>query len=185
MTGKYSARNMILCALFAALTAVGAFIRIPLPGIPITLQTMFVLLAGLLLGAKSGAVSVAVYVILGLIGLPIFTQGGGPGYVLVPTFGYLIGFILGAFAAGRLAERWKKPSAKQLFAANLAGIGCIYLIGMTYFYVLSNFVLDTPIAFWPLLMTCFVPVIPGDLLTCVICAWLGKRLIPVVREEGK
>ena len=89
-------KAMILCALFAALAAVGAFLRIPVPLVPFTLQFLFTNLAGLLLGKKLGAVSVGVYVLLGLMGLPIFTGGGGIGYLVHPTFGYLIGFILGA-----------------------------------------------------------------------------------------
>ena len=72
---------LILCSLFAALCAIGAFIKVPLAWLPITLQTFFSTLAGLLLGKKWGTVSVVVYLLLGLIGLPIFTQGGGIGYV--------------------------------------------------------------------------------------------------------
>lgn len=85
--------DLILCALFAALIAVGAFIKIPIPGVPFTLQVLFTTLAGLLLGSRMGAVSVAIYIILGLAGVPIFTGGGGIGYVVYPTFGYLIGFL--------------------------------------------------------------------------------------------
>ena len=85
--------KMILVALFAALIAVGAFIRIPVPLVPFTMQTFFVVLAGMLLGKKLGAASALVYLAIGLIGIPVFTQGGGIGYVLKPSFGYLIGFI--------------------------------------------------------------------------------------------
>ena len=84
--------RLVLCALFAALIAVGAFIKIPIPYIPLTLQTLFTMLAGLMLGGRLGAISVCVYVAIGLAGLPVFTQGGGQMYVLKPTFGYLIGF---------------------------------------------------------------------------------------------
>ena len=72
---------MVLCAMFAALIAVGAFIRIPIPYVPFTLQLFFTTLAGLLLGPKLGAASSLVYMITGLIGIPIFTEGGGPGYI--------------------------------------------------------------------------------------------------------
>ena len=78
-------RDMALVALFAALTAVGAFIRIPVPVVPFTLQFLFTNLAGLLLGAKRGAAAVCVYMAAGLIGVPVFTQGGGPWYVMNPT----------------------------------------------------------------------------------------------------
>ena len=89
-------RELVFCGLFTALIAVGAFIRVPVPVCPFTLQLLFTTLAGLLLGARLGLVAVTVYLVLGLMGVPIFTEGGGPGYVLQPTFGYLIGFALGA-----------------------------------------------------------------------------------------
>src|SRR5574344_750761 len=88
--GNLKLREMILCALFMALTAVGAFIKIPLGGQIFTLQFLFTLLAGLLLGGRLGAKAVGVYTLLGLIGVPVFAEGGGPGYVFQPTFGYLI-----------------------------------------------------------------------------------------------
>ena len=83
--------KMMLVALFAALIAVGAFIRVPVPLVPFTMQTFFVVLAGMLLGKKLGGASALVYLAIGLIGIPVFTQGGGIGYVLKPSFGYLIG----------------------------------------------------------------------------------------------
>ena len=79
-----NAKNMALCGVFTALIAIGAFIRIPVPVVPFTLQYLFTMLAGLLLGAKLGAAAVALYVGMGLIGFPIFTQGGGFGYVFNP-----------------------------------------------------------------------------------------------------
>ncbi|MBQ4431071.1 MAG: biotin transporter BioY, partial [Synergistaceae bacterium] len=90
--------RLTLCALFAALIAIGTHIKIPTPLLPLTFQTFFVVLAGLVLGGKYGALSVCVYVIAGLAGLPVFT-----GSALNPTFGYIIGFIPGAWIAGYIA----------------------------------------------------------------------------------
>ena len=98
-------RKMTFCAIFTALIAVGAFIKIPVPPIPFTLQTMFVVLAGLMLGGNMGGISALLYMILGLIGIPIFTGGGGIGYVLKPTFGYIIGFCVGAYAIGKISYK--------------------------------------------------------------------------------
>lgn len=68
-------KDLVLCAMFVALIAVGAFIKVPVPVVPFTLQFLFTMLAGLLLGPVNGALAVVVYIVLGLVGLPIFTQG--------------------------------------------------------------------------------------------------------------
>ena len=99
-------RNMVLAALFAALTAIGAFLQIPTGTVPITLQFLFTALAGLLLGWKWGAISQLLYVGIGLLGLPVFTQGGGIGYVLQPSFGFLLGLIPAAAARARASTRF-------------------------------------------------------------------------------
>jgi len=105
VTGTMSARQITMTALFVALVAVGAFIKIPIPNLPFTLQLLFTTLAGLILGSRLGGMSVAMYIILGLVGVPVFTEGGGFMYIFKPTFGYLVGFAIGAFVAGRLIEK--------------------------------------------------------------------------------
>ena len=105
-----SLRGMAYASMFGALTAVGAYIMIPLPPVPITLQTLFVNLAGALLGGYLGALSQVVYILLGVIGLPVFAGGkAGAGVLLGPTGGYLIGFVVGAFVIGKLTTIRKKP----------------------------------------------------------------------------
>ena len=94
MTLRSRTRNIVLVSLTVALTAAGAWVRIPLGPVPVSLQTLFVLLSGAVLGSGLGAMSMCVYLALGLIGLPVFTAGGGPGYVLSPTFGFLLSFPL-------------------------------------------------------------------------------------------
>ena len=84
-------KTLIYCSLFTALIAAGAFIKIPVPVVPFTLQYLFTMLAGLLLGSKRGTISVVAYMLLGLAGLPIFSEGGGLWYVFKPSFGYKIG----------------------------------------------------------------------------------------------
>lgn len=177
-----SAQQLVLCGLFAALIAAGAFIRIPVPVVPFTLQFLFTTLAGMFLGPGLGAVSVLVYLALGLMGLPIFAQGGGPSYVLMPSFGYLLGFAAGTFITGKIAEKKAKPSFRRLVLAGAAGLLAVYAIGMAYYYSICNFVLETPIAFGPLILYCFLMAVPGDAAICVICAISGKRIIPQIRR---
>ena len=111
-------KDLVLCAMFVALIAVGAFIKIPVPVVPFTLQFLFTMLAGLLLGPVNGALAVVVYIVLGLIGLPIFTQGGGPGYIFQPSFGYIIGFAVAAYVNGKIANAKTHPSYRRLLGAN-------------------------------------------------------------------
>lgn len=174
--------NLSLCALFTALTAVGAFIKIPVPVVPFTLQLMFTTLSGLLLGARRGATSVLCYIAIGLIGLPVFAEGGGIGYILKPSFGYLLGFAVGSFITGYISGKAELPSMKRILAANFAGLGSVYFIGMIYYYIICNFVIDTPITFWPLFLYCFLLAVPGDIVICIVCALMAKKLIPIVKR---
>lgn len=186
--------KIAVCAIFTALIAVGAFIKIPVPVCPFTLQTLFVVLAGLMLGEKYGALSAAAYLALGLIGIPIFTQGGGIYYIFKPTFGYIIGFCLGAYVTGRIARgmlirgtsvrRTSNPSFGRLFAAALAGIACVYLVGVPYYYLLCNLVINSPIAIGTVMLYCFLLTLPGDILSCAIAALLAKRTLPILRKNG-
>ena len=172
-----------MCAIFAALIAIGAFIRIPIPYINVTLQVFFVALAGMLLGGKFGALSVVVYIMLGLIGIPIFTEGGGFFYILKPTFGYMIGFIIGAYVTGKIANAATNPSIKRLFIADLIGILIIYAFGVVYFYIASNlWVGEGGISIGDCLLYCFVLLFPKDLAISVIAVFISKRLIPIVRK---
>ena len=114
-TKKLSTVSMVLCGMFAALVAIGAFIQIPVPYMDyFTLQFFFVLLAGLILGADKGAISVGCYVLLGLVGVPIFAAGGGIGYIFRPSFGYLVGFIVSAYVTGKVTRTICLPVLQDL-----------------------------------------------------------------------
>ncbi|MEY8339107.1 biotin transporter BioY [Lachnospiraceae bacterium 62-35] len=182
--GVSQTRDMILCGMFAALIAAGAFIKIPIPVVPFTLQFLFTTLAGLFLGGKLGALSVCLYIGVGLMGLPVFASGGGPAYVLQPSFGYLIGFVLGTWLTGTMAHgKQGNPSDKQLFAACFAGLLVVYACGMAYYWMISTFYLGTGIGLFPLFLYCFVLAVPGDIVLCLVSVALGKRLLPVLCRE--
>ena len=179
-----STRDLILCGLFSALIAVGAFIKIPIPVVSFTLQFLFTTLAGLLLGARLGALSVAIYLMTGLIGLPIFANGGGLSYILQPSFGYLVGFCLGSYITGRIADMEGNLSFRKLFAAGAAGLIVVYSIGMIYYYVIANFYIDQPIGIMALFLYCFLLPVPGDLVICIVSAIIAKRMIPSLGIKG-
>ncbi|MGN1140391.1 MAG: biotin transporter BioY [Oliverpabstia sp.] len=175
--------NLILCSLFTALIAVGAFIKIPVPVVPFTLQFLFTTLAGLLLGSKKGAISVVAYMILGLAGLPIFSEGGGFWYVIKPSFGYIIGFCIGTYVTGLIAERMKEKTVPRYMLANFVGLLIVYAVGMIYYYIICNYVIDTPIALGPLFLYCFVLAVPGDICLCILAAALVKRVKPILNHQ--
>lgn len=174
-------RDLILCSLFVALIAVGAFIKVPVPVVPFTLQFLFTMMAGLLLGGKLGAFAVGVYILMGLAGLPVFAEGGGLSYVFKPSFGYLIGFAVGTYVTGVIANRVPNPGYRRLLTANFTGLGIVYLFGMVYYYLMSNFYLGNSIGLWPLFLYCFLLAVPGDILLCILGAVLGKRMIPIMK----
>lgn len=105
--------------------------------------------------------------------------------MLQPSFGYIIGFAVGAYITGTIANRLGDPGYKRLLAANFIGLGTVYLFGMVYYYLISKFYLGNPIGLWPLFMYCFILAVPGDIVLCIVGAVLGKRLIPVVQTQRK
>lgn len=177
-------RDLATMALFTALTAVGAFIRIPVPVVPFTLQFLFTMLAGILLGGKKGALSVLCYVLMGLAGLPIFADGGGIGYIVHPTFGYLIGFVIATYVTNSIVEKSELPLFRRILAANFTGLVIVYSAGMIWYWMISRFYMGSPIGLYTLFLYCFVLAVPGDIFLCIVAALLGKRLIPVLQKEG-
>ena len=193
-------RSMILTALFAALTAIGAFLKITMPHVSFTLQVFFTCMAGLLLGPYWGAASQLVYVLLGLVGLPIFTEGGGLMYVAKPTFGFLLGLIPMAFVVGLMTRdlpyRRKKQRLpdgpqvqmqllsrpKQLLRialAELVGLAALYVIGLPYLYIALG-------GLWSLKKTivsgCLI-FLPFDAIKLICEAFLSVRLVPLLRKK--
>ena len=154
-------KDLVLCAMFVALIAVGAFIKIPVPVVPFTLQFLFTMLAGLLLGPVNG-----------------------PGYIFQPSFGYIIGFAVAAYVNGKIANAKTHPSYRRLLGANFLGLFIVYAFGMIYYYVISNFYLNSPIGVGALFLYCFVLAVPGDIVLCIVAAIIGKRMIPLI-QGGK
>ncbi len=162
---------LVLCALFAALMAVGAWISIPMSsGISVTLQLMAIMTCAALLKPTYAALSVLVYVLLGFVGLPVFSNfQGGAGVLLGVTGGYIIGFIPSAFVTALIIDRWGREMWKQLIAMVLGIILC-YAFGSVWFMVSLKRSLSQTLAM------CVIPYIPFDAIKIVISMLLSKAL---------
>jgi biotin transport system substrate-specific component len=166
---------MSMASLFAALIAVGSFIRIPLPisPVPITLQVLFIFLAGALLGARWGLISVIVYMLLGIVGLPVFSGGSsGIGVLFGPTGGYLAGFAVAALIIGALSEKWGTSSVLRNAVYMSAGLFTIYLLGAGYLMHVANMSVESAI------LLGVVPFLPGDLLKVAFSSLLVAKYSP-------
>ena len=165
-------KKMILCALFAALTAVCSMISIPLPftPVPINLATLSVFLAGGLLGSRYGALSQLVYVLLGAIGLPVFHSfTGGLSILTGPTGGYIIGYIAAAWLIGFLIEKLGNDFYKIIISM-IEGLIICYTLGTLWFMYITSTGLTAA------LMMCVVPFLIGDAIKIIAAAILVKRL---------
>lgn len=183
---KLSIKNMVLVSMFSALTAIGAFISFPIGPVPITLQSLFVILSGIVLGAKLGALSQIVYIFLGLIGIPIFAGfTGGLQVLMKPSFGFVIGFIFAAFIVGLITNSEKDISSKRIFIASLVGTITIYLFGLPYMYYILNIVGGKGLSFMSILNIGCLLFLPGDFLKFIIVLVIGEKLLKILNLSGQ
>lgn len=174
-----SIRLLILSTLFAVLTAVSSVFIIPLPFIPMTLQTSIVLLSGLFLGAKGGAISQAFYVLLGLIGLPVFAGGvGGLHHVFVPTFGFIIGFVFAAGVVGFIRDKLDhklKNKFLAYFIACIAGVLTYYAFGLPFLFLNLRYVAGMDIGIAKTFQIGFIPFVIPDLIKACFAAAIAAK----------
>ena len=163
-------RDLVVCSLFAAMTAVLSQISIPLPnGIPLTLQLLAVFLCGVILGAKKGFISTLVYVALGAIGLPVFAGfTGGFQYIVGYSGGFIISFPLVAFIIGFVSE--KTDNMVLILLSTILGLIVSYTIGALVFSLVTNASISASLA------ACVIPFIFTDLLKCFIATVIGLKL---------
>ena len=175
------ALDVVLVAAGAALTAVAAQIAVPLWPVPVTGQTLAVILVGLSLGAVRGGISMALYALLGIVGLPVFSEASsGWGVVSGPTGGYIIGFIFAAVLTGWLAQRSWDRKVLRSFAATLAGTAATFVIGLPWLAAyLAN--VGAPHDLNSVLAAGLYPFIVGGLIKAALgagiisLAWVGVR----------
>lgn len=171
-------REVVFAALFAALTAVGALVALPLGPVPIVLQNLFVYLAGLLLGARWGLASVGIYLLAGACGLPVFAGGtGGIGRLVGPTGGYLIGYLPAVALIGWIAQKAGRRAWGDV-AAMLCGTAVLYACGVLGLKLLTGLA-------WPKALAAgMLPFLPGDALKIAVAVPIARALRPIIRLES-
>tara|TARA_B100000315_G_C14589557_1_gene594963 strand:- start:4589 stop:5176 length:588 start_codon:yes stop_codon:yes gene_type:complete len=166
-------KPLIFAALFAALTAAVAPFKIPLgfTPVPITLQTLVVLMSGAMLGPYYGALSMILYVVVGALGLPVFAGGGsGIGAVLGPTGGYLISYFVAAYAIGKILQLRKQPKFLDYVFAMVIGTIIIYVLGAGWGMVVTGLGVAAILAGWVL------PFVIGDTIKLLAAAYIAKNV---------
>ena len=178
MDSSKQLRMMVYASLFAALTAVGAFLAIPIGPVPIVLQNMFVYLAGLMLGGRWGLASVGVYLLAGACGLPIFAGGlGGIGRFIGPTGGYLVGYLPAVFIIGKISQK-QNPRMVSDVLAMICGTLVLYACGVSWLKIVTGMSAARALALG------MFPFLIGDALKIAAAAAIAKALRPVIRVEG-
>ncbi len=169
--------TLTLSALFCTMICIGSFIKIPIPNmIPMTMQTLFVLLTGLILPLKASALTTLTYMFLGLIGLPIFSGGGGLGYIFMPNFGFIIGFVIGTIIMSLITQNIKNRTLFSYLAISLLGILIIYIIGILYFAFITNiYNKNDHSAIW-FIQTVFLPFLPKDIICVLLSSFIAKKI---------
>lgn len=181
-----SALSLVYCGMFAALMMIGANITSFVPflvvgGVPITLQTFFAVLSGLILGSRLGAISMTVYMFVGLAGAPVFAKfNGGFGAILLPTFGFILSYILVAYVVGKIVE--KNGSLRSYVFASLFGMTINYLIGTNWMYAAYKLWAAAPDVFtYKVAWAWMIPPLPKDIILSVLAGIFGHRMYKVLK----
>ncbi|WP_158737797.1 biotin transporter BioY [Alteribacillus sp. YIM 98480] len=176
---KLKSLDIVSAALFAALMGIGANITayLVIGGVPITLQPIIAILAGALLGSRLGALSMIIYMLIGLVGMPVFAEFSGGFRALVsPTFGFILSFILSAYVTGKIIERKQNPSMAVFFIAAFTGLAINYLLGTNYMYYAYLWIAEAPEGFsysmvWAWMI---LPLIKDTIFTALAAASVPK-----------
>ncbi len=190
MQRKGKTLELTLASMFIVLIAVGANITTIVPflvvgGVPITLQTFFAVLAGLVLGSRLGAITTSTYAFIGLVGIPVFAQfGAGLGMVFKPTFGFILSFILAAYAAGKIVE--KRKSVASFITASLVATAINYVIGTNWMYFSYKIWAEAPEGFsYGVAWLWMLAPLPKDIILAVFAGVMAHRLKVSVLSKGQ
>ncbi|MDR6120479.1 biotin transport system substrate-specific component [Bacillus sp. SLBN-46] len=184
------ALDLTLSAMFVALMAIGANISTIAPflhvgGVPITLQTFFAILAGAILGSRLGSIAMTVYMLVGLVGVPVFADfSGGLSILIKPTFGFILSYIFTAFIIGKIVEK-KKGLATFIIAA-LIGMAVNYVFGTNWMYFAYKLWAAAPEGFtYKMAWFWMLAPLPKDIVLSVLAAFMAHRLETTVLSKGQ
>ena len=182
---KRTARLAVI-AMFVALITVGAFIKFPIGIVPVSMQMAVCIFCALTLGPWESLAAVAIYIAMGLIGIPVFTAGGGFSYVLQPTFGYLAGYLIALPVCGVIARGVRSDAPIRfwrLLLGALAATAITYTCGVMYMYCLLNFYVGSGIEIGKAWLTGCAVFLPTDLTWCVVGSLVARRVVPIIDRE--
>ncbi len=167
----------VLASLMAALTAVGAYILIPIGPVPGVLSTLFVLVSGLLLGSRWGLASIGLYLLVGAMGIPVFAGGkGGFAHFFGPTGGYLFGYALSAWLTGFISERARGSLILDVVAVSIGSLA-IYMVGVPWLKIIMN------LSWSRTLWIGMVPFLIGDGLKGGVAVLLARSTRPMLKRQ--
>jgi biotin transport system substrate-specific component len=170
-------RMVVLASLMAALTAVGAYIHVPIGPVPIVLSTLFVILSGLLLGSRWGPASMGLYLLVGAIGMPVFAGGkGGLAHFFGPTGGYLFGYVLASWITGSVSERFRGLLLLDILAVVIGSL-VIYGLGVPWLKLV------TQMSWTKTLMVGMVPFLIGDAIKASVAIILVRSVRPILKRQ--
>lgn len=177
-------RELVSNALMITLLIVSAQITIPMQPVPLTLQTLVVMMMGCLLSPKNAFLSILGYIILALAGLPIFAGfSGGLSSILSPSFGFILSWLVAAPAQASLLKKLKKQAWSHYFSSCCLNFILTYTIGLPYMAFILNIYLGQGMAIGQILMLGFIPFILGDFLKMLAASFISWRLSPTIRVD--
>ncbi len=175
MTTLQQLKHITYSSLFVALIAAGAFLAIPIGPVPIVLQNMFVLLAGIILGPRWGLACVGIYLLIGACGLPVFHNGkAGIGVIFGPTGGYLLGYLPAVFITGLISKAGNHKMIANIFAM-IAGSIIVYAAGVPWLKAVTGMGWSKAFAVG------MYPFIPGDIIKIIVAAFIAQAIKPYVK----
>lgn len=169
-------KDVTRCAFALVCLIIASKITIPISFIPITLQTLAVILLALLLNKQQMIMVFTTYLLAGLCGLPIFANGGGISYILQPSFGFLLSFPIAAYLLQYVKTKFKLVTLPSIFLVSLLSLLLIYAIGCIYMYGVFHLVMQLDKGITEILAIGVFPFVLNDVISAFIACVIAKRL---------